>query len=121
MDVVIGTQPGDVDRSQQARCMSCNRPRPPARRAPGLDAVVPGAWAAWLCEDCEARPGRAWAFVDVVRTLDPAAVLLTTSAYADRVVQAPLVVPDPGWSAPPASDLPRRPGTGRLLPTKPAD
>ncbi len=62
-----------------------------------------------------------YTFVDVVRTLDPAAVLLTTTAYADRVVQAPLVVPDTGWSAPPALDLPRRPGTGRLLPTKLAD
>ena len=121
MDVVIGTQPGAVDRSQQARCMSCNRPRPPARWAPGLDAVLPGEAVACLCEDCEALPGQAWVFVDAVRGLAPEAVLLTTTAYADRFVQAPLVVPDPEPSAPPASERPRRPGTDRLLPTKPAE
>ena len=121
MDVVIGTQPGEVDRSQQARCMSCNRPRPPARWAPGLDAVVPGAWVAWLCEDCEARPGRAWAFVDVVRALYPGAVVVSCTRYADRLVRSSLVLPTPEATAPAAPRRPRRPGTGRLPPTKPAD
>ena len=121
MDTEISSQFGDADRFQHVQCVTCHRPRPHARWAPGLDAVLPGEAVAWLCEDCEARPGQAWAFVEAVRGLAPTAVLLTTAAYADYLVQAPLVVPDPEPPVPPASERPRRPGTDRLLPTKPAE
>jgi hypothetical protein len=57
--------------------------------------VLPGEGLAWLCAECAARPGQAWAFVEAVRALAPEAELLTTAAYADRLVRAPLVVPGP--------------------------
>ncbi len=103
------------------RCMTCGRSRSDERWALGLDALVEDDRVGWLCEDCEARPGRAWGFVDAVRGLYPAAVLLSTTAYAGHVVQAPLVLSDPAASEPPAVGPLPRPGTRRLLPTKPAD
>jgi hypothetical protein len=103
------------------RCMSCGRPRPDERWALGLDALLAEDRVGWLCEDCEARPGRAWGFVDAVRRLYPAAVLLSTTAYAGRVVQAAVALPDPEPGGPPAPAPPRRPGARRLLPGKPAD
>jgi len=121
VDAAIGDQHGDVEQVQQPPCIACHRPRPHARWVPGLDALLPGDRLAWLCEDCEALPGQAWAFVDAVRGLAPAAVLLTTTAYADHIVQAPLVVPDPEPDGPPGPSQPPRLGTDRLLPTKPPD
>ena len=106
---------------QVNRCMTCGRPRPDERWALGLDALLAEDRIGWLCEDCEARPGRAWAFIDAVRGLYPAAVLLSTTAYADRLVQAPLVVPDPDAAGPPALGPLRRPAPRRLLPSMPAD
>ncbi len=108
---------------QVNRCMTCGRPRPDERWALGLDALLEEDRVGWLCADCEARPGRAWAFVDAVRGLYPAAVLLSTTAYADRLVQAAVVVPGPEpepGELPPLGH-PRRPGARRLLPTKPAN
>ena len=121
MDAQPSSQSGDVDRSQHIHCISCHRPRPHARWAPGLDAVLPGEAVAWLYKECEALPGQAWAFVDAVRGLAPEAVLLTTTASVEHVVQAPLVVPEPESDERPASAQPRRLGTDRLLPTKPPD
>jgi len=106
---------------QVNRCMTCGRPRSGEHWALGLEALVEEDRVGWLCEDCEARPGRAWAFVDAVRGLYPAALLLSTTAYAGHVVQAPLVLPDPAASGPPAVGPLPRPGTRRLLPSKPAD
>ena len=106
---------------QVNRCMTCGRPRPDERWALGLDALLEEDRVGWLCEGCEARPGRGWAFVDAVRGLYPAAVLLSTTAYAGRLVRAPLVVPDPAATGPPALGPLRRPGVRRLLPGKPAD
>ena len=77
------------------RCAICNQPRPDDHWAPGLDAMVAGDQVAWLCDDCEATPGHAWAFVDAVRGLYPEAELLTTAACADVLVRAPLILPSP--------------------------
>ena len=77
------------------RCAVCGRHRPRERWALGLDAVLEGERVAWLCDDCEATPGRAWLFVDIVRDLYPAAELVTTTAYAHAIVQAPLVLAMP--------------------------
>ena len=121
MDVAVGNLFGAPDRGQRPWCMGCNRPCAHERWAPGLLAVRAEERVGWLCEDCEALPGRAWAFVDAVRALEPAAEFLITTVSAGRLVRAPLVVPDPEPPAPPASDLPRRPGTDRLLPTNLAE
>jgi hypothetical protein len=103
------------------RCMTCGRPRSDEHWALGLEALVEEDRVGWLCEDCEARPGRAWAFVDAVRGLYPTAVLLSTTTYADRLVQVPLVVPGPEPADPLVLGTPRHPGARRLLPTKSAD
>ena len=105
---------------QVNRCMTCGRSRPGEHWALGLEALVEEDRVGWLCEDCEARPGRAWAFVDAVHGLYPA-VLLSTTAYADRLAQAVVVVPGPEPAGPPLLDRPRRSGVRRLLPTKLAD
>ena len=118
MDSLIGDQHGEVDQYQRPRCMGCNRPCAHERWAPGLVALRDEDRVGWLCEDCAALPGRAWAFVDAVRTLEPAAEFLITAVYAGRLVRAPLVVPDPEPDEPPASPQPRRLGTDRLLPMK---
>ena len=103
------------------RCMTCGRPRSDEHWALGLEALVEEDRVGWLCEDCEARPGRAWAFIDAVRGLYPAAMFSSTTAYAERLVQAPLVVPEPEPGEPPPLGHPRRPGARRLLPTKSAN
>ena len=106
---------------QVNRCMTCGRPRPDERWALGLEALLEEDRVGWLCADCEARPGRAWACVDAVRGLYPVALLLSTTAYAGRLVRAPLVLPDPAAAGPPALGPLRRPSARRLLPSKPAD
>ena len=121
MDATIGEQHGVDDPPPLPTCLSCDRPRPHARWAPGLEAVLPGEGVAWLCAECAALPGQAWAFVDAVRALVPEADLRVTAAYAGRLVRAPLVVPGPEHGAPPAPARSRRRGTDRLLPTKPPD
>ena len=80
------------------RCAICGARRPEGRWALGLDATLGGDRLAWLCERCEAAPGWARRFVDAVRERYPGAELLATTAYADRLVQAPLVLPRPGIS-----------------------
>ena len=74
------------------RCMLCGRQRPGDTWALGLEALLGEDRVAWLCEDCEALPGRAWAFVDAVRGLYPEAVIASTTAPAGIVVWAPLVL-----------------------------
>ena len=103
------------------RCMFCNRRRTGETWALGLEALLDEDRVAWLCDACAAQPGRAWEFVDVVRALYPAATVVSCTAYADRLVRSPLVLPTPEPVAPPAPPPPRRPGMGRLLPTKPRD
>ena len=103
------------------RCMFCNRPRTGETWALGLEALLDEDRVAWLCHACEALPGRGWEFVDVVRALYPAAVVVSCTVYADRLVRSPLVLPTPEAAASAAPPRRRRPGTGRLLPTNPAD
>ena len=100
------------------RCMFCNRPRTGETWALGLEALLDEDRVAFLCHACEALPGRAWEFVDVVRALYPAAVVVSCALYADRLVRAPLVLPATEPAGSPAPTRPRRPGTGRRLPTK---
>ena len=102
------------------RCMFCNRPRTGETWALGLEALLEEDRVGWLCHECEAQPGRGWEFIDVVRALYPAATVVSCTAYADRLVRSPLVLPDQESAGPPAPARPRRPATGRLLPTKPA-
>jgi hypothetical protein len=103
------------------RCMFCNRPRTGETWALGLEALLEEDRVGWLCHTCEARPGRGREFVDVVRALYPAAVVVSCTAYAERLVRSPLVLPGLEAIAPAAPPRPHRPGTGRHLPTKPAD
>ena len=106
------------------RCMFCNRPRRGDTWALGLEALVEEDRVAFLCHECEALPGRGWEFIDVVRALYPEAVVVSCAAYADRLVRSQLVLSDPEPTVPVVptrSAGPRRPGTGRLLPTKPVD
>ena len=103
------------------RCMLCNRPRTGETWALGLEALLDEDRVGWLCHACEGLPGCGWAFVDVVRALYPGAVVVSCTRYADRLVRSPLVLPTPEATAPAAPPRPRRPGTGRLLPTKPVD
>ncbi len=98
------------------RCMFCNRPRTGDTWALGLEALLDEDRVGWLCHACEAQPGRAWEFVDVVRALNPAAMVVSCTAYPDRLVRSPLVLPTPDPTVPRRA---RRPGPGRLLPTKP--
>ena len=101
------------------RCMFCTRPRTGETWALGLEALLDEDRVGWLCHACEAQPGRAWEFVDVVRALYPGAVVVSCTLYADRLVRSALVLPAPDPAGPPAATRPRRRGTGRLLPTKP--
>ncbi len=101
------------------RCMFCNRPRTGETWALGLEALLDEDRVAWLCPECEALPGRGWEFVDVVRALYPAATVVSCTAYADRLVRSPLVLPTPDPAGPPAPTP--RPGAGRPLPTRPAN
>jgi hypothetical protein len=103
------------------RCMFCNRIRTGEHWALGLDALLEEDRVGWLCDECEARPGRGWEFVDVVRALYPAAVVVSCTAYAERLVRSPLVLPGPEPDGPSAPRRARRLDIGRLLPTKPAD
>ena len=74
------------------RCAICNRPRRGDTWALGLEALLGEDRVAWLCQDCEALPGRAWAFIDAVRGLYPEAVIASTTAPAGVVTWAPLVL-----------------------------
>ena len=103
------------------RCMFCNRLRTGETWALGLEALLEEDRVGWLCHECEAQPGRAWEFIDVVRALYPAAAVVSCTAYPDRLVRSPLVLPAPDPAGPPAPTQPGRPGLGRLLPTKPGD
>jgi hypothetical protein len=103
------------------RCMFCNRLRTGETWALGLDALLEEDRVGWLCHECEAQPGRAWEFIDVVRALYPAAVVVSCTAYPVRLVCSPLVLPAAELTEPPT---PRRSGPTvprRLLPGKPAD
>ena len=103
------------------RCMFCNRPRTGEGWALGLDALLEEDRVGWLCHECEGLPGRAWEFVDVVRALYPAATVVSCTAYADRLVRSPLVLPAPEPTVPTVPPRPRHPRPGRLLPTRPDD
>src|SRR5919199_1197990 len=103
------------------RCMFCNRRRTGDTWALGLEALLDEDRVAWLCHECEALPGRGWEFVDVVHALYPAAAVVSCTAYADRLVRSALVLPTPKLAGSAATAQPRRPGTGRPLPTKRAD
>ena len=100
------------------RCLCCNRRRTGETWALGLVALLDEDRVGWLCHACEAQPGRASEFIDVVRARYPGATVVGCTAYPDRLVRAPLVLPDPAPAGPPAPGRPRRPDT-RLLPTKP--
>ena len=105
---------------QVHRCMTCGRPRPDERWALGLDALLEEDRVGWLCADCEARPGRAWEFIDVVRALYPAAVVMSCTAYPDRLVCPALVLPAGELTGPPTPLRSGSPVPRRLLPNKPA-
>ena len=100
------------------RCMFCNRPPAGETWALGLEALLEEDRVAWLCHEYEGLPGRGWEFVDVVRALYPGAVVVSCTRYADRLVRSPLVLPATESTA---ATRPRRPGTRRRLPTRPAD
>ena len=75
------------------RCMLCGRRRPGEEWALGLEALLGEDRVAWLCDDCEALPGRAWEFLDAVRSLYPEATIVSTTAPGGTPVRAPLVAP----------------------------
>ena len=82
------------------RCMFCNRLRTGETWALGLDALLEEDRVGWLCHECEALPGRAWEFIDVVRALYPAATVVSCTANPNRLVRSPLVLPDPAPAGP---------------------
>ena len=75
------------------RCCVCGRLRPDECWAFGLTAVLDGRTVAWLCDECEALDGKGWAFVDAIHQFYPGAEIVSTTAYADSIVRAPLVAP----------------------------
>ena len=103
------------------RCMFCNRRRTGETGVLGLAALLDEDRVGWLCHACEAQPGGASEFIDVVRALYPAATVVSCTAYPDRLVRSPLVLSGQEPAAPPAPAQSRRPARGRPLPTKPAD
>ena len=103
------------------RCMFCNRLRTGETWVLGLDALLGEDRVGWLCHECEALPGRAWEFIDVVRALYPAATVVSCTAYPDRLVCSPLVLSNQEPVAPPAPTQSKRPARGRPLPTRLAD
>ena len=103
------------------RCMFCNRLRTGETWALGLEALLEEDRVAWLCDACAAQPGRAWEFVDVVRALYPAATVVSCTAYPDRLVCSPLVLPAAELPGPPTPPRSGPPVPRRLLPSKPTD